>query len=63
MLSVTDGSPHCLRTASASRTSQGNWNTDADLVSRLPAKTETMDTDAVRPIVNADDKQPYINLI
>lgn len=40
----------------------GKMNTDADLLSRLPGKTdrETLDADAIRAITAIGEKQPYI---
>lgn len=39
----------------------GKSNTDADLLSRLPSKMETMDGDTVRAVM--DEKQPYIETL
>lgn len=39
----------------------GKSNTDADLLSRLPSKIETMDGDTVRAV--KDEKQPYIETL
>lgn len=39
----------------------GKSNTDADLLSRLPSKMETMNGDTVRAVM--DEKQPYIETL
>lgn len=43
----------------------GKMNTDADILSRLPAKTEmeTLDADAIRAITTTGDGQPYIHTL
>ena len=39
----------------------GKTNTDADILSKLP-RTETLDTDAIKAIMDVDDKLPYKSL-
>ena len=41
----------------------GKTNTDADILSRLPSRTETLDTDVIKAIIDVDEKQPYIETL